>query len=127
MQLDNTTAVWQERKAAKSQSAGQSTAMIRRLATFFGMATFGAACAAIAIYASPGQATRKATTPTANVALPEPVTSHDAGHTSQKWDRSGAGPRRAARRARSASAPHPRARDGSRRRHNDRVFEEARC
>jgi hypothetical protein len=92
MQLDNTAGPSWQTQGGPISSTGQSTAMIRRFATFFGMATFGAACAAIAIYASPGQATQKATTPATNVALPEPVT---------------------------ATTPdrHPRARDGSRRRH----------
>ncbi|HSR81206.1 MAG TPA: efflux RND transporter periplasmic adaptor subunit [Hyphomicrobiaceae bacterium] len=85
MQLDNTTGPSWQTQGGQISSTGQSTAMIRRLATFFGMATFGAACAAIAIYASPGQATQKATTPTANIALPEPVTATTPDTPSQKW------------------------------------------
>jgi HlyD family secretion protein len=49
------------------------------------MAAFGAACAAVAIYASPGQATQKATTPTVIVPLPEPVVTTTTETPSQKW------------------------------------------
>jgi HlyD family secretion protein len=86
MQLDNNTngQSWQT-QGGQIPSTGQSTAIVRRFATAFGMAAFGAACAAVAIYASPGQATQKATTPTVNVPLPEPVVTTTPDTPSQKW------------------------------------------
>jgi HlyD family secretion protein len=67
------------------QSPSQSTGMVRRLAMFLGLAAFGAACAAVAIYASPGQAVPKATTPTVSVPLPDPVIATTPDTPSQKW------------------------------------------
>ena len=83
MQSDNTTSP--SLQGSPMQSNGQSTGMARRLAMFLGLAAFGAACAAVAIYASPGQAVPKATTPTVSVALPDPVIATTPEAPSQKW------------------------------------------
>jgi len=85
MQPDNTTSQPWQTQGSPMQSNGQSGAMVRRLAMFLGLAAFGAACAAIAIYASPGQATQKATTSTVTVALPDPVIATTPEVPSQKW------------------------------------------
>jgi HlyD family secretion protein len=86
MQFDNTTGPsLQMQGSPMQQFNGQPTGMVRRLAMFLGLAAFGAACAAVAIYASPGQAVPKATTPTTSVAVPDPVTTTTPEAPSQKW------------------------------------------
>ncbi|MET0653138.1 MAG: efflux RND transporter periplasmic adaptor subunit [Hyphomicrobiaceae bacterium] len=84
MQPDNNSQPWQM-QGNPMQSPSQSTSMVRRLGMFLGLAAFGASCAAIAIYASPGQAVPKATTPTVSVALPDPVIATTPEPPSQKW------------------------------------------
>src|SRR4029079_6579803 len=85
MQPDNTTSQPWQTQGSAMQSIGQSGAMVRRLAMFLGLAAFGAACAAIAIYASPGQATQHATTSTVTGALPDPDSAPTPEVPSQKW------------------------------------------
>jgi len=84
MQPDNNSQPWQM-QGNPMQSPSQSSGIVRRLGMFLGLAAFGAACAAIAIYASPGQAVPKATTPTVSVALPDPVTTTTPEPPAQKW------------------------------------------
>lgn len=84
MQPDNNSQPWQM-QGNPMQSPSQSTGIVRRLGMFLGLAAFGAACAAIAIYASPGQAVPKATTPAVSVALPDPVVATTPETPSQKW------------------------------------------
>ena len=84
MQSENNSQPWQM-QGNPMQSPSQSTSIVRRLGMFLGLAAFGASCAAIAIYASPGQAVPKATTSTVSVALPDPVIATTPETPSQKW------------------------------------------